>query len=362
MKSVLYTHTFLKKKVINNPQEDFKKQAIIVANHTSFLDILAIGMLSPKIIFLVNDWVYNSPVFGKAVQLAGFYPVSSGIENGLNHLKKKLEQGYSLMVFPEGTRSKTNKIRRFHKGAFYLAEHFKIDIIPVLIHGNSEIIPKGESMIRDGSITLKILDRITPTDARFSSNYSQRTKQISAFFKSEFANFRKEREDATYFHKMILDEYRYKDNSLYKDIKKDLSINKHTYNTIIHTVGLKDTVAYISNNCGQLEFLMALDSPDRKIISYLKNKAYRVMVNNSYLTNTRGIKCVNSLEEINEYQIDTLIINDNSITLNDLKAMISKGVLHIILFSSCNPLLSTYVLNLNYKSTYKDQSITILTQ
>ena len=97
------------------------------ANHNSFLDILAIGKLHPKIIFLVNDWVYNSPVFGKAVQLAGFYPVSNGLENGLDHLKEKVAQGYSLMAFPEGTRSKTHKINRFHKGAFYLAEYFNLD-------------------------------------------------------------------------------------------------------------------------------------------------------------------------------------------------------------------------------------------
>src|SRR5690606_29698942 len=92
MKSVLYTNPFVKKKVINKTGEDFSKPAVIIANHTSFLDILAVGMLHPKICFLVNDWVYNSPVFGKAVQKADFYPVSSGIENSLEPLKKKIKQ------------------------------------------------------------------------------------------------------------------------------------------------------------------------------------------------------------------------------------------------------------------------------
>jgi hypothetical protein len=125
MKSVLDSYPFFRTKVINLSNETFEKQAMIIANHTSFLDILAIGMLHPKIIFLVNDWVYNSPFFGKAVKLAGFYPVSSGIENGVSHLQKKVDQGYSLMAFPEGTRSYTNKMKRFHKGAFFLAEKFK---------------------------------------------------------------------------------------------------------------------------------------------------------------------------------------------------------------------------------------------
>ncbi len=190
MKSVLYTNPFVKKKVINESGEDFSKPAVIIANHTSFLDILSVGMLHPKICFLVNDWVYNSPVFGKAVQRADFYPVSSGIENSLEPLKLKIKQGYSLMAFPEGTRSENNKIKRFHKGAFYLANEFNLDILPVLIHGNSEVNPKGSPIIKDGSITIKILPRIKAEDNQFGENHTQQAKQIGAYFKSEFAKLR----------------------------------------------------------------------------------------------------------------------------------------------------------------------------
>jgi 1-acyl-sn-glycerol-3-phosphate acyltransferase len=83
MHSVLMTYPSLKRKIINTSNETFDKPAVIIANHSSFLDILAVGMLSPKIIFLVSDWVYNSPVFGKGVRLAGFYPVSNGVDNGV---------------------------------------------------------------------------------------------------------------------------------------------------------------------------------------------------------------------------------------------------------------------------------------
>src|SRR5690606_22863496 len=99
--SVLYSNPFVKKRVITNPNEDFSKPAVIIANHTSFLDTLALGMVNHKIIYLVNDWVYHSPIFGKLVRALGFYPVSQGIENGIEQLKEKIEQGYSLVVFPE---------------------------------------------------------------------------------------------------------------------------------------------------------------------------------------------------------------------------------------------------------------------
>ncbi|MCD8540635.1 MAG: 1-acyl-sn-glycerol-3-phosphate acyltransferase, partial [Leadbetterella sp.] len=145
MKTVLDTNVNLKKTRILNPAgEDFRKPAVFIANHTTFLDILLMGMLHPKTVFLVSDWVYNSPIFGKGVRFLGFYPVSKGLEGGVEQLREKIEAGYSVVVFPEGTRSTDNLVKRFHKGAFYLAEHFGMDILPILIHGGSDVLPKGD--------------------------------------------------------------------------------------------------------------------------------------------------------------------------------------------------------------------------
>ncbi|WP_108868882.1 MMPL family transporter [Aquimarina aquimarini] len=332
MKSVLYSNPFVKKEIINPHNETFDKQAIIIANHTSFLDILTIGMLHPKMIFLVNDWVYNSPIFGKAIQMAGFYPVSSGIENGLDHLQDKIAQGYSLMAFPEGKRSNTNAIKRFHKGAFYLAEKFNLDIIPVLIHGNSEVLPKGTFIIKDGSITVKILDRITAKDPRFDDLYSKKTKQISTYFRKEFSELRKAIEQSDYFHKIILEEYRYKGNITYKDVYKDLETNKETYYRIINTIDKKNTVIHLSKDSGQLDFLVSLDAPNRKLISCIKNDALRTLVKNSYITNNHSkITITNTIQKALAEQAKTLIINLPDIDKNQLKSILEQKYDTIIL-------------------------------
>jgi len=311
MKSVLYTNPFVLKKVINEHGEDFKKPGMIIANHTSFLDILAIGMLHPKIIFLVNDWVYNSPVFGKAVQLAGFYPVSKGVDHGIDYLKSKVEKGYSLMAFPEGTRSKSNKVRRFHKGAFYLAELLDLDIIPVLIHGNSEVLPKGSFVIKDGSITVKISDRISKGDRHFGDNYTQRTKKISANFRKEFQELRKEIEGANYFHKVLLEDYRYKGDGLYKTVSEDIKTNKEGYKILLDEVGIKDTLVHISEDQGQLDFLLNLDGIDRKIYRYIEDETSRKIVGNSYITHNRSkITLLSTKEEALSVKADVLILDE----------------------------------------------------
>ncbi len=335
MGSVLYTNPFVKKRIINTHNESFDKPVMIIANHTSFLDILAVGMLYPKIIFLVNDWVYNSPIFGKAVQAAGFYPVSSGLEEGVEHLRKKVAQGYSLITFPEGTRSKTNKIKRFHKGAFFLAEQFQLDILPVLIHGNSEVLPKGTFIIKDGSITLKLLERISADDTTFGVGYRERTKKIGAHFKDEFQRLRNEIEDETYFHQLILEDYRYKGDSLYSNVKKDLQSNKSVYKVLLEHIPKKTHIVHLSNSQGQFDFLLLLDSNDRKITTYIEDLNVRTIVKSSYITNNyNNLHFVGSIEKALAERAEVLVIGLNSNQSSVWNSEISNEILILIVLNT----------------------------
>ncbi|PWI29944.1 glycerol acyltransferase [Flavobacteriaceae bacterium LYZ1037] len=363
MKSVLDSYPFFKTRVINKSKETFEKQAMVIANHTSFLDILAIGMLHPKMIFLVNDWVYNSPFFGKAVKLAGFYPVSSGIEKGVDHLQEKVKQGYSLMAFPEGTRSYTNKMKRFHKGAFFLAEKFQLDIVPVLIHGNSEVLPKGNFVIKKGIISVKILDRIPFKDGSLSEGNRELTKKISSHFKNEFNAFRKIKEDATYFHKVVLEEFRYKGDTLYKQVKLDLKTNAIVYKTIIDSIGEKDNILHFSKTCGQLDFLLALDRPDRKINTYFEDQTIREIIRNSYLSNNHyRISVLNTRDEVLNYQANVIIIDDIQLTSNQLETAIQNGVCKIVLLQSSINLSPKIIEYQSFKVNHQAEKITILTK
>ncbi|MGB6151466.1 MAG: MMPL family transporter [Pricia sp.] len=310
MKSVLYTNPFVSKKISNTHNETFEKPTMMIANHTSFLDILAMGMLHSKCIYLVKDHVYNSKTLGYAARLHGAYPVSGGIEGGEAFLKQKLAQGFSIIAFPEGTRSATNKIGRFHKGAFYLAEQLGLDILPVMIHGGSEVSPKGSFIINDGSMTVEILPRITPNDPRFSTTYSKRPKEIGQYFRSQFRRLRDHIEGPDYWHKLILQNYRYKGKAIYKAIKTDLKDNAATYKKLLEHIGDTDTVVHISQDFGQLDLLLALDSIDRKIITYLEHQEARAILKNNYLTHKYSkITVVDSMEEAISHFAKVLILN-----------------------------------------------------
>ena len=111
-------------------------------------------------------------------------------------------------------------MKRFHKGAFYLAEQFGLDILPIYIHGNSEVLPKGDFIIYDGSITVKVGNRISKDNMSFGKNYSERTKKINAHFREEFARLREEIEDENYFRKKLFLSYLYKDSEVVKEVKR----------------------------------------------------------------------------------------------------------------------------------------------
>jgi 1-acyl-sn-glycerol-3-phosphate acyltransferase len=359
-KSVLYTNPFVKKKVINEVGEDFSKPAVIIANHTSFLDILAVGMLHPKICFLVNDWVYNSPVFGKAVQRADFYPVSSGIENSLEPLKRKIKQGYSLMAFPEGTRSESNKIKRFHKGAFFLAKEFHLDILPVLIHGNSEVNPKGSFIIKDGSITVEILPRIKAEDTSFGENHTQQAKKIGAYFKSEFLKLREKMEGPNYFHGIVLEEYRYKGDSLYRNVKNDLKENSEIYFEVMRRVEKSGTIAHLSEDAGQLDFLLALDGPDRKIFSLIEDDETRTILQNSYLTQKYGrLYFTDTISATLITNVDTVVISSEKMVSEIISQLEDRAVATIVILKNCVSSHTENILTLGYQNVYRTSNLSI---
>ena len=316
--SVLYSNPFVKKKVIKNTSEDFSKPAVIIANHTSFLDTLAIAMATHKIIYLVNDWVYQSPVFGKLVRALGFYPVSQGIENGMDKLKEKVEQGYSLVVFPEAERSYTNDVKRFHKGAFYLAEQFGLDILPLYIHGNSEVLPKGDFIIYDGSITVKVGNRISKDDMSFGQNYSERTKKINAYFREEFARLREEIENENYFKKKLFLSYLYKDSEVVKEVKEDFNTNKSVYFELNKHIPHDANILHIATDFGQKDALLTLYQASRRIFSLIQNDEKRAVAAHNYLVKRRKIQYIKDLSEVNK-KIDVLLISDEHFSMNEIQ-------------------------------------------
>ncbi|HEX5153701.1 MAG TPA: 1-acyl-sn-glycerol-3-phosphate acyltransferase [Parafilimonas sp.] len=258
--SLVYIMGNVKKKIINPHHEDFSKPAVIICNHQSFLDILFTVMLNPKLILLTNRWVWKSPVFGIAIRLADYYPVANGVENSIDLLHERIKNGYSVVIFPEGTRSVDGNIKRFHKGAFYLAEKLNVDILPVVIDGSGYTLTKHDFFLKDGTITLDFLERIKPNDTSFGNNYTEKAKNISRYFKKTFEQSKVQHHKPAYFRQQLIYNYIYKGPVLEWYLRVKLKLEKN-YELIHSLIPKQGKILDIGCGYGFMDYALYFASP-----------------------------------------------------------------------------------------------------
>jgi 1-acyl-sn-glycerol-3-phosphate acyltransferase len=191
--------------------ETFIKPAVIVCNHQSHLDLMCLMQLSPKIIVLTKDWVWHNPYYGAVIHTAEFLPVTNGFDRNLGPLKNLVERGYSIVVFPEGTRTPDGEIGRFHKGAFTLAQALGVDILPVCIHGLYDVLPKHDFMLRRGSVTLDIWARINYEQLKDLTD-RELMRMVHKSYLERYAELRRELETETYKAPYVAYRNKYKIN------------------------------------------------------------------------------------------------------------------------------------------------------
>lgn len=193
----------------NRVGETFDRPAVIVANHQSHLDLLCVLQMTPKVVILTNDWVWRNPIYGAIIRYAEFYPVHDGYEALLPKLKSLVERGYSIVVFPEGTRSETGEIERFHKGAFHIAQQLGVDLLPVMIHGASHVMPKKDIVLREGQLTVEIKERVL-YESFPGKDTLLLTKEMRALMKVYLEEMRRRLEDENYWLPYVKSQFIYK--------------------------------------------------------------------------------------------------------------------------------------------------------
>ncbi len=263
--ALFYGMLNIRKRIINPNKEDFKKPCVIICNHQSHIDLIYNMSINPKIIILTNDWVQKNKIYGRLVQMADFYPVSEGYEAILPKLSAKVKDGFSILVYPEGTRSVNFKMKRFHKGAFYIAEKLNLDILPIVLHGTGFCMTKGDDLLlKNGTVTAKYLERISPENKEYGENYSKRAKGIGRYFREEYNKLRLEMEDTKYYKGQLIKNYLFKGPVLewYLRVKLRMEKNYSLFNSIIPRSG---KIYDIGCGYGYLSYMLHFVSEERKV-------------------------------------------------------------------------------------------------
>ncbi|MBS1598046.1 MAG: 1-acyl-sn-glycerol-3-phosphate acyltransferase [Bacteroidetes bacterium] len=307
--SLMYIMGNVKKRIIRPPSETFSKPAFVICNHQSFLDILMTVLLHPKLILFTNHWVWNSPVFGAVVRMADFYPIMQGADGSHDLLTDRIKKGYSVVIFPEGTRSQDGTMKRFHKGAFFLAEKLQMDILPVIIHGSGYTMTKNDFLLKDGTITLKFLPRISPGDERFGDGYAERAKKIGRYFRNEFYNLKTSIEQTAYFKEQLIYNYIYKGPVLewYLRIKLKLENNYQLFHELLPSDG-----KLLDLGCGYgfMCYMMHFTSPSREITGVDYDEEKIETANNCFGKDERIHFVHADAAEFNFEKYDGIVLSD----------------------------------------------------
>lgn len=153
-------------KITGRQKMDMKKNYVIVSNHQSQLDILLAYRLFFPFRWVSKAEVFKLPFIGWNMFLNGHVKLRRGDKESIGQMMDQcenlLKQNISIILFPEGTRSKTGIVKPFKPGAFILAKKMRKPILPLVINNTKDALPKYSLKIRGQyQMEVRVLDEIS---------------------------------------------------------------------------------------------------------------------------------------------------------------------------------------------------------
>lgn len=161
----------------------FKQPVIFVPNHSSSIDPYLFGLLPLDNAF-VTSWPFRIPLYNLFMHQAGYIDANRGWHHVKDRGRKLLDRGCSLIIWPEGHRSRDGRLRRFKNGAFQLALATGRPIVPVCIQGSRQMLPPGQRLLTPARIRVILLPPVLPqgepTDPDAIRGLKDRTRKVIA--------------------------------------------------------------------------------------------------------------------------------------------------------------------------------------
>ncbi len=140
---------------------------IFASNHVSWFDVPALAKILPRYKFVAKAELFKVPIFGGGMRAAGMIELQrdnrKAAFGAYDVAAERIRAGNSVVVFPEGTRGHAYPLRPFKKGPFVLAIAAGVPIVPIIVHGTIEIMPKDSLWAQPGSIDIHLLEPVSTT-------------------------------------------------------------------------------------------------------------------------------------------------------------------------------------------------------
>jgi 1-acyl-sn-glycerol-3-phosphate acyltransferase len=139
--------------------------ALVCSNHQSFFDPVLVGLICDRRLnYLARENLFDQRLFGALIRWYDAIPIRRdglGLA-GLRETLKRLKRGELVLIFPEGTRTRTGSVQPLKPGFCVLARRARVPLVPVGIDGPFQLWPRGRKLPRLGPIALQVGDPIVP--------------------------------------------------------------------------------------------------------------------------------------------------------------------------------------------------------
>jgi 1-acyl-sn-glycerol-3-phosphate acyltransferase len=147
--------------VVQRVPLDPRRPYIVMANHASMIDIWAVFLAVPvPLRFIAKKQLGTIPLFGWAMRAGRFIFIdrqnAASARRSIAEAARRIRAGQSVVIFPEGTRTRDGRLNPFKKGGFHLALDSGAEIVPVAIQGSHALMPRGSALLRAGTVRVEI--------------------------------------------------------------------------------------------------------------------------------------------------------------------------------------------------------------
>ena len=172
---------------------DPRRPYIVVSNHQSFVDILLISHLPWEMKWLSKSEFFGFPLIGWMMRMAGDIRLVRGerdsAKQAMDACRDRLDKRVSVMIFPEGTRSKTGELQPFKNGAFRLAIETGTPILPLVVNGASTALVKGDWRFGVSNAEVRVLEPVE-TARMEAKDFGRLRDQVYELIRTELAAMR----------------------------------------------------------------------------------------------------------------------------------------------------------------------------
>ena len=171
----------VKLEVVQRAPLDPQRPYIVMANHASMIDIWAVLLAVPvPFRFIAKKQLGAIPIFGWAMRAGRFIFIdrqnAASARRSIEEAARRIKSGQSVVIFPEGTRTRDGRLNAFKKGGFHLALDSGAEIVPVAIQGSRALMPRGSALMRAGTVRVEIGEPIATTGLRLSDREALATR------------------------------------------------------------------------------------------------------------------------------------------------------------------------------------------